>query len=64
MRARNSGLTPESFEDKDSFFVLGKEPNRVDVLMGIPGVDFESAWDNREASELHGIKLSFIGIRT
>ena len=56
------GLTAESFQDDNSFFMMGRDPNRIDILMGIPGIDFEAAWQNRDVSELRGIKLNFIGL--
>jgi len=56
------GLTAKSFEDVNSFFIMGREPNRIDILMGIPGIDFESAWRNRDTTELRGIELNFIGL--
>ena len=33
---------------------------RVDVMMSIPGVEFDEAWINREVIELDGVKIPFI----
>ena len=33
-------VTPKDFENKELFFMIGAPPNRIDILMGIPGVDF------------------------
>ena len=39
---------------------MGKLPLRVDIMMSIPGVDFEDAWKNREFVELDDFKIPFI----
>ncbi len=42
-------VTAADFNDKpSSVFQLGTEPNRVDILQGIAGVTFDSAWKSRE----------------
>lgn len=40
--------------------VLGHEPNAVDILTFLDGVDFESSWDNRVSGEIGGLTVSFI----
>lgn len=37
----------EDFQQRGSFFRFGRDPNGFDLLLDIPGVDFESAWDRR-----------------
>ena len=39
---------------------MGRPPLRVDIMMSIPGVDFEDAWKNREFVELDDFKIPFI----
>lgn len=39
---------------------MGRLPLRVDIMMSIPGVDFEDAWKNREFFELDDFKIPFI----
>jgi len=39
---------------------MGKAPLRVDIMMSIPGVKFEEAWENREMVELDDLKILFI----
>jgi hypothetical protein len=41
------GITPEDFTDRNSFFRFGREPKGFDILPGIPGVDFDAAWERR-----------------
>ena len=38
----------------------GKPPLRVDIMMSIPGVEFERAWKNRVIVKLEGFDISFI----
>ncbi len=40
---------------------IGSPPNRIDVITGISGVDFEEAWAGRVAAELGGVSVSMIG---
>jgi hypothetical protein len=39
---------------------MGRPPLRVDIMMSIPGVEFEEAWKSREAVELDGLEIPFI----
>jgi len=55
-----ANLTPDDFTQKDYFYQMGKPPLRVDVMMSIPGVEFESAWKNRVIVKLDGFDISFI----
>ena len=42
-----SGMTPADFREEGYFYQMGAPPNRVDILMGIPGVEFKEAWKRR-----------------
>ncbi len=53
-------LTSDDFAHKGYFYQMGKPPLRVDILMSIPGIEFDQAWNNREAVELDDLKLLFI----
>lgn len=52
---------PEDFEDPRTVFQLGVEPNRVDIMMGLDGVDFDRAWARRVRAMIGGLPVSFIG---
>ncbi len=39
---------------------MGRAPLRVDIMMSIPGGNFEEAWLNREVVEIDSVKLLFI----
>ena len=53
-------LKADDFTHKDYFYQMGRPPLRVDIMMSIPGVDFEDAWKNREFVELDDFKIPFI----
>lgn len=55
-----SGLTPKDFTDPRSYYQMGKPPIRVDILMSIPGVNFDEAWPKREIVALEGVTIPFI----
>jgi len=39
---------------------MGVQPMRVDILMGIPGGNFEQAWQNRNQVDFDGLNVPFI----
>jgi len=41
------GIRPEKFADPSSFFRFGRDPRGFDILPGLPGVDFDAAWERR-----------------
>ena len=53
-------VTPEDFENKELFFMIEAPPNRINILIGIPGVDFEQAWKNRVEADIDGINIFYI----
>lgn len=53
-------LTSDDFTHKDYFYQLGRPPLRVDIMMSIPGIGFDEAWENREVVELADLKIFFI----
>ena len=53
-------LYPADFTQKDYFYQMGNPPFRLDVMMSIPGVTFETAWANRENVQLEGFVIPFI----
>jgi len=54
-------LTEQNFSNKEYFYQMGAPPLRVDILMSIPGVEFEQAWQGREELVIAGTTLPFIG---
>lgn len=56
-------VRPEDFTDRNSFFRFGHEPKAFDMLLDIPGVDFDAAWEGRVeivVDSATGLKANFI----
>jgi len=53
-------LVPADFTHNGYFYQMGNPPFRLDVMMSIPGVTFETAWANRENVRLAGLAIPFI----
>ena len=53
-------LTPDDFAHKGYFYQMGRSPLRVDIMMSIPGIEFDVAWKNRQVVELDNLKVFFI----
>ena len=56
-----AGLTEQDFTAPGYFNQMGNPPLRVDVMMGIPGGDFDAAWERRRTIALGECKIHFIG---
>lgn len=55
-----AGLTPKDFSEEGYFFQMGVPPVRVDVLMGIPGIEFEECWKRRVEVDFDGLPVTFM----
>ncbi len=55
-----SGVSAEDFANQELFYQMGSPPLRVDILMSIPGVNFERAWADRRLTELFGVTVPVI----
>jgi hypothetical protein len=55
-----AGLTAKDFSEPGHYFQMGNPPMRVDVMMAIPGVEFEAAWKRRNTVSIEGLELHFI----
>ncbi len=56
-------VDPRMLEDENKMLRIGMEPNRIDLLTSISGVDFPSAWMDREVADMDGIPVAFISRR-
>ncbi len=56
------GLTEKDFSKEENIIQLGYEPNRIDLLVSVEGLDFESAYENKIVTEIEGTKLNFLSI--
>lgn len=55
-----AGLTANDFTQRDYFYQMGRPPLRIDIMMSIPGIEFEDAWKHREKVELDDCGILFI----
>lgn len=55
-----AGMTEKDFMEEGYFYQMGNPPVRVDILMGIPGLKFESAWKNKKEFNYEELVVSFI----
>jgi len=53
-------LTSKDFTQKGYFYQMGRPPIRVDIMMSIPGIEFDEAWEKREVVKLDDLKIFFI----
>jgi hypothetical protein len=53
-------LTPADFRQEGYFYQMGNPSLRLDVMMSLPGVTFEAAWDHREQVQVEGLAVPFI----
>lgn len=56
------GLAVDDFLDEETVIQLGYAPNRIYLIMGAPGVEFETCYENRVEEEIEGISISFIDL--
>ncbi len=56
-----ANLTEKDFAAPGYFYQMGNPPLRVDVMMGLPGGDFETAWARRHTIVLGDGRIHFIG---
>ena len=55
-----TGLSETDFMEEGYFYQMGVPPMRVDILMGIPGIEFEDAWKMRVEVDFDGLGVTFI----
>lgn len=57
------GVVVKDFINKNLVYQIGVEPVRVDIITGISGIEFDSAWKNRKVVDFEGIKANLIGMK-
>jgi hypothetical protein len=55
-----AGLTEADFAEEGYFYQMGVPPVRVDILMGIPGLQFAEAWERRVQVTFDDLPVMFI----
>ena len=56
------GLQKNDFLEPETIIQLGYAPNRIDLIMGVPGVNFEESYQCRVDDDIDGVRLSFIDL--
>ena len=56
-------LTAEDFSVSGYFYQMGRAPLRVDIMMSIPGVEFEEAWERKEEAVIMEVNIPFISVQ-
>ena len=56
------GVTLEDFCNPELVYQIGLAPNRIDVMMNIPGVEFSSAWEKKVESTYGGEPIKIIAL--
>jgi len=55
-----AGLAEADFAEEGYFYQMGIPPIRVDILMGIPGLEFDSAWQHRVEVDFDDLVVRFV----
>jgi hypothetical protein len=53
-------MTEADFAEEGYFYQMGVPPVRVDIMMGIPGVQFSEAWERRVKVDFDDLPVCFI----
>lgn len=59
--APRRNISKADFYAPDVVFQIGVEPNRIDILTSIDGVEFDEAWPHRREVEFEGLRFGVIG---
>jgi len=55
-------ISLKDFSDEKLVYQIGVEPNRINIMMGITGLKFETAWEDRVRSEYSGVPVNIINL--
>jgi predicted nucleotidyltransferase len=56
-------VTPDVFLNRDGVIRMGVPPLRLEILMQISGVDFDSCYERRVNAAIDGVKVSIISLQ-
>ena len=56
------GFKKEDLLDLDNIVQLGYEPNRIDLITNLEGMDFEVCFERCMEAEFEGVQIHFIGL--
>lgn len=55
-------ISPEDFSNKSLIIQIGVNPVRIDLMVSVPGVNYDEAWKNRVESRYGKTKIYFLGL--
>jgi hypothetical protein len=55
-----ANLTENDFAEEGYFYQMGAPPVRVDLIMGLKGMDFEAAWSQKVETKFDDLSITFI----
>jgi hypothetical protein len=55
------GLQVEDFTSANQIVQLGREPNRIDLLTSISGVNWAECWGSKVQGEMDGLSVYYLG---
>ena len=55
-------ISENDFTEIDNVIQLGYPPNRIDLITGVTGLNFEECFLNRKNIEIEGVKVDFISL--
>ena len=58
-----TSLSIKDFTNKKMIYQIGVAPVRIDILMGVSGIKFVTAWKNRKRTRYGGMPINILGIR-
>jgi len=53
-------ISPEDFRKPDMVLWFGIAPHRIDIIMGLDALDFDSAWRNRFEGTFGGVPAHYV----
>ena len=56
------GLQKEDLLNEDNIIQLGYEPNRIDLIMDLEGLDFETCFAHRQETEFESLPINFLNL--
>ena len=55
-------ISETDFTEKDRVVQLGVAPNRIDIITGVSGLEFDESFLKRKILEVENIKVNFISL--
>jgi predicted nucleotidyltransferase len=52
--APTQDIRPSDFTEADTFFQIGMDPVRIDIMTSVPGLDFVPAWERKVKVDFGG----------